>query len=386
MLEPALTSGFIAAGADVVLLGPVPTPTVAFMTRSLRADFGVMISASHNLYYDNGIKFFNSNGFKLSLKDEINISDIFHNSQDLVDPEHMGKAKRLDDAPGRYIEFVKNSFPKNLSLFDVKIVIDTANGAAYKIAPQVFWELGAEIIKIGAEPDGLNINKACGATDTALLQKTVTAQNADIGIALDGDADRLIIVTEEGEVLDGDYVIATIATDWLETKKLTSKNIVATKMSNIGLERYLNKIGLDLSRCEVGDKHVLDKMLGISAQIGGEKSGHIIPIDYSSTGDGLIAALQILAYIQRKKIKTSDIKTLYTPFPQEFMNIPQIIEISDQKTIDLIERVKDQILNNTGRIIIRKSGTENLTRIMIESENKNDIIRAIEEIKKTFIL
>ncbi|MDR3031036.1 MAG: phosphoglucosamine mutase [Holosporales bacterium] len=385
MLEPALTSGFISAGADVVLLGPVPTPAVAFLTRSLRADLGVVISASHNPYYDNGIKFFNSKGFKISPKDETKISVIFHNRQTLTAPDHMGKAKRLNDAAGRYIELVKNSFPKNLGLLGMKIVIDTANGAAYKIAPQVLWELGAEIIKIGSEPDGLNINKFCGATDTKLLQKTVVDQKADIGIALDGDADRLIIVDEKGEVLDGDYIIATIATDWLETGKLSSKNVVATKMSNIGMEIYLNKIGLKLFRCDVGDKYVLEKMLEIDAKIGGEKSGHIIPIDYSSTGDGIVAALQILAYIRRKEVKASDIRNLYSPFPQEFKNVTKIVEVSDEKTVKFIKEIESEILKEKGRIIIRKSGTENLIRIMIESENREDINLAMKKVEELFV-
>lgn len=384
MLEPALTAGFIAAGADVFLLGPVPTPAVSFMTKSLRADLGVVISASHNPYQDNGIKFFNSKGFKLLPKDEEQISKIFFENQTLSSPDHMGKAKRLDDAAGRYIEFVKNSFPKKLNLSGLKIVTDTANGAAYKIAPQVFWELGAEIITIGNAPDGLNINKNCGATNTELLQQTVISEKADIGIALDGDADRLIVVDEKGEVLDGDYVISAITTDWKEIGKLRSNKVVATKMSNMAMEKYLNQLGLEMHRSDVGDKFVLEKMLETGAHIGGEKSGHIIAIDYSTTGDGLIAALQILAYLQRKKIKTSDIRKLYIPFPQEFRNIRKVIDLNSIQIRKTIEGIQKNILQDSGRIIIRKSGTESLTRVMIEAKNESKISNAMQEVEKLF--
>lgn len=369
MLEPALTAGFVAAGANVDLLGPIPTPGVAFMTRSLRADLGVVISASHNPYYDNGIKFFNSSGFKISQKDELEISEIFNSKQVLSSSENMGKARRIDDAAGRYIEFVKSSFPKNLSLSGLKIVVDTANGAAYKIAPQIFWELGAEIIKIGDNPNGVNINQDCGATHTELLQNYVLENKADIGIALDGDADRLIVVDEEGEIVDGDYIIAAIAKDWKESRKLKGNNIVATTMTNLAMEKYLNSIGLNLIRSDVGDKYVLQKMIEIDANIGGEKSGHIIPIDFSTTGDGCVSALQILAYIKKSKVKTSDIRKLYKPYPQIMKNIPKILNLNDPKIVSLITELKN-ILKDRGRIIIRKSGTEPITRIMIEAEHE----------------
>ena len=381
MLEPALTSGFIAAGADVFLLGPIPTPAVAFMTKSLRADLGVVISASHNPYQDNGIKFFNSNGFKISPEDEIKISEIFFENQKLASPDHMGKAKRLDDAAGRYIEFAKNSFPKNLSLNGMKIVVDTSNGAAYKIAPLVFWELGAEVIKIGNNPDGLNINKNCGATDTALLQKTVIETKADIGIALDGDADRLIVVDENGEVLDGDYVIAAIATDWKNSGKLSNDKVVATKMSNLGMEKYLESIGLELVRSDVGDKYVLEKMLEIGSNIGGEKSGHVIPIDYSSTGDGTVSALQILAYLQKNNLKPSSIRKLFISYPQIFKNTSKDIDLNDPNISKVLNEVENDLGEN-GRIIIRKSGTEKITRIMIESISESDIQKALKKIEK----
>lgn len=376
MLEPALTAGFIAAGANVDLLGPIPTPGVAFMTRSLRADLGVVISASHNPYYDNGIKFFNSNGFKISQKDELEISRIFNSEQILSSSENMGKARRIDDAAGRYVEFVKSSFPKNLSLSGLKIVVDTANGAAYKIAPQIFWELGAEIIKIGDNPNGININQDCGATHTELLQKSVLENKADIGIALDGDADRLIVVDELGNVVDGDYIIAAIAKNWKESEKLRGSNIVTTTMTNLAMEKYLNSIGLNLIRSDVGDKYVLQKMLEIGANIGGEKSGHIIPIDFSTTGDGCVSALQILAYIKKSGIKTSDIRKLYDPYPQIMKNIPKILDLNDSKIINFVDNVEN-ILKGKGRVIIRKSGTEPITRIMIEAETEKDINDAI---------
>ena len=368
MLEPALTSGFIAAGADVVLLGPIPTQAVAFMTRSLRADLGVVISASHNPYYDNGIKFFNSSGFKITEDEEIKISEIFHDMPQLIATEFMGKARRLDDAQGRYVEFVKSSFSKKLSLSGLKIALDTANGAAYKIAPQIFWELGAEIIHIGNEPDGLNINKDCGATHTELLQKTVIEHKADIGIALDGDADRLIVIDEQGEVIDGDYLIATIANAWKFAGKLKSDVVVATIMSNMGMEKYLNSIGLNLTRTNVGDKFVIQKMVEIGANIGGEKSGHIVPIDYSTTGDGCISAIQILSFLQKEKKIASEIRNLYVPYPQVMFNIPKILDLNAPQIADCINTI-NTMLHDTGRIVIRKSGTEPVTRVMIEAQS-----------------
>ena len=294
----------------------------------------------------------------------------------------MGKAKRLDDAAGRYIEFVKSSFPKDLSLSGLKIVLDTANGAAYKIAPRVFWELGAEIVQIGDEPDGLNINHDCGATHTELLQKTVVENNADIGIALDGDADRLIVVDEKGEVVDGDFLIAAIASSWKLSGKLRGNNVVATTMSNLAMEEFLNSIGLNLVRSDVGDKYVIQKMIEIGANIGGEKSGHIIPIDYSSTGDACISALQILAFLQRENKKTSEIRKLYKPCPQVMENISKIINLNDPEISDCIKKIENEILKNDGRIIVRKSGTEPITRVMIESKSESDIDSAMECLKR----
>ncbi|MDR2666587.1 MAG: phosphoglucosamine mutase [Holosporales bacterium] len=380
MLEPALTAGFIAAGAAVVLLGPIPTPGVAFMTRSLRADLGVMISASHNPYQDNGIKFFNHKGFKISAFDELKISEIFFNGQKLTSTESIGKAKRLDDATGRYVEFVKSSFPKDLNLSGLKIVIDTANGAAYKIAPQIFWELGAEIVKVGDYPNGININQHCGATAPESLQQAVLENSANIGIALDGDADRVVIVDETGKVIDGDYLIAAIATGWHNSGKLRENSVVATVMSNLGLEKYLDSIGLKLVRSDVGDKYVIEKMLEIGTNIGGEKSGHIIPIDYSSTGDGCIAALQILAYLIRTNQNVSSIGKLYKSYPQLLKNTEKIIDIEDPQTSAFILRIKN-IIGSNGRILIRKSGTEPVSRIMIEAEDLKTLNAAEAELQ-----
>ena len=272
------------------------------------------------------------------------------------------------------MEFVKSSFQKNLSLSGLKIVLDTANGASYKIAPQIFWELGAEIIQIGNEPDGLNINKDCGATHPELLQKMVVEHNADIGIALDGDADRLIVVDEKGEIIDGDYLIATIATSWKNSAKLKSNSVVATIMSNMGLEKYLNSIELNLVRTNVGDKFVIQKMVEIGANIGGEKSGHIVPIDYSSTGDGCISAIQILSFLIQENKKASEIRNLYKPYPQIMMNIPKILDMNDVKISDYVNNAKN-MLGNDGRIIVRKSGTEPVTRVMIEAADEANLLK-----------
>ncbi|MDR0640409.1 MAG: phosphoglucosamine mutase [Holosporales bacterium] len=391
MLEPALTAGFISAGADVTLLGPIPTHGVAFVTRSLRADLGVVISASHNPFQDNGIKLFGPHGFKISPDEEIKISNKFHEIsradtlQDyLVTPGDMGKARRLSDAAGRYIETVKCSFPKNLSLSGVKIAVDAANGAAYRIAPQVFWELGADIVKIGCDPNGSNINHNRGAIETNALQKAVIKAGADIGIALDGDADRVVIVDDLGNLIDGDYIIAAIATDWLETERLSTNKVVATYMSNLGLEEYLRKIGLELIRSDVGDKHVLDQMLKIGCNLGGEKSGHVIPLDYATTGDGLISAMQVLAYLKRRGLKASQLMDLYRPYPQILRNIRKQIDLTDTKFQSFVRDIEHNTLNQRGRIIVRKSGTEYMTRIMIEAERPTDIDTAIVQVEKFF--
>lgn len=382
MLEPALTAGFIAAGADVMLLGPIPTPAVSVITRTLRANLGVVISASHNPYKDNGIKFFNDKGFKISPLDEEKITEFFFGEMKLVGPEKMGKAKRINDIDGRYVEFVKASFIRNLTLSGIKIVVDCANGAAYKVAPEVFWELGAEVIAIGNEPDGLNINEECGTTNPKLLQKTVVEHKADIGFALDGDADRVIVVDEKGTIIDGDYIIAIIATDWRNRGKLRGNKVVATTMSNMALWKYLNSIGIELIRSDVGDKYVIEKMIEIESNLGGEKSGHIVPLDYSTTGDALVSALQVLNYLVSNSKKASDIHNLYKPYPQVFKNLNKEIDIHSNYVKKTIFSIENEILQKRGRLIIRKSGTENIIRVMIESENEEDVEKALVVIDK----
>lgn len=370
MLESALTAGFVSCNDNVVLLGPMPTPSISFLTKSLRADIGVMISASHNPYHDNGVKFFGANGFKISTKDEIEISNIFlNNLHDNIDHKttNVGSVKRLDDVAGRYIEFCKNSFPKNMTLNGVRMVLDTANGSTYKIAPQVFWELGADVLLINASPNGYNINASCGATDLKELQRTVVSKRADIGIALDGDGDRIIVVDENGSIIDGDYIIATIAKYWMQLGIMKTNNVVATMMSNMQLSNYLKSCGIELHMCDVGDKYVASKMLEIGAIIGGEKSGHIIPIEYTSTGDGIIAALQILSYLVSNNKKTSDISKIYKPFPQKFINIQQLL--SEDQIQDMHNKIQKINIRQPHRIVIRKSGTEPITRIMIEGEH-----------------
>jgi phosphoglucosamine mutase len=297
MLEPALTAGFVAMGMDVVLVGPMPTPAVAMLTRTLRADLGVVISASHNPYQDNGIKLFDPDGYKLSDDAEMKIEAMFESdlTPHHAPPDRLGRARRLEDAPGRYVEFVKSSFPRGLRLDGLKIVVDCAHGAAYKVAPAVLWELGADVAAIGDEPDGFNINQGCGATDTVYLREQVVAEGADLGIALDGDADRAILVDETGALLDGDQLMALIAESWHRAGRLSGGGVVATVMSNLGLERYLAGLGLMLERTQVGDRYVVEHMRRHGFNVGGEQSGHIILSDYSTTGDGLIAALQALA-------------------------------------------------------------------------------------------
>ncbi|MDR2458474.1 MAG: phosphoglucosamine mutase [Holosporales bacterium] len=371
MLEPALTSGFIAAGANVILLGPIPTPGVAYMTKSLRANLGVVISASHNPYHDNGIKFFNADGFKVTMEDEDGISNAYWQPLTLTKTEFMGKAWRLDDAAGRYVEFTKGSFPKELNLSGMKIVVDTANGAAYKVAPQVLWEFGADIIKIGNTPDGLNINDGYGVMDTSRLQEEVLKHKACIGIAFDGDADRVAIVDETGELIDGDYLISTIATSWLNSGRLRGNAVVATIMTNLAMERYLDSIGINLVRTDVGDKHVMQKMIEIGANVGGEQSGHIITGDYSTTGDGIVSALQILAYLKSMGVQASTIKKLYTPCPSIIKNIPLDLSCS----LDKYREAGERIVGHAGRIIVRKSGTEQFVRVLIEATS-TDLVNA----------
>ncbi len=382
MVESALMAGFVSMGADVILLGPLPTPAVAMLTRSLRANLGVMISASHNPYQDNGIKFFDGDGCKITEDDEKKIEQlVVSNTIPLAPASKVGKAKRLDDAAGRYIEFAKATFPRGQRLDGLKIVIDCAHGAAYKVAPKVLWELGADVISIGVEPNGQNINLDCGATSLKALQEKVLESKADLGIALDGDADRLMMVDENGTILDGDQLMALIATVWYDNGLLQGGGVVSTVMSNLGFERYLEKKGLTLHRAAVGDRAVLELMKEKGCNVGGEQSGHIILNDYATTGDGLIAALQILSLIQKNKVKASKIATTFTPVPQILKNIRinQRIDLSSQPVHQAIISA-EQELGESGRLLVRASGTEPLIRIMAQGDDNNLLLKIIHNL------
>jgi phosphoglucosamine mutase len=382
MVEPALTSGFIACGMDVVLVGPLPTPAVAMLTRSLRADLGVVISASHNPYEDNGIKLFGADGYKLSDEIEAEIEALLGSGAlHRVGPAELGRAKRLDDAGGRYIEFVKSSFPKGLRLEGLKIVIDCAHGAAYKVAPTVLWELGAEVIPLGVAPDGFNINHDCGSTSTAAMRHAVTAHGADLGLALDGDADRLLIADERGELLDGDQLLGLIAERWQSTGRLKGGAVVATVMSNLGLERYLKKSSLELVRTTVGDRYVVEEMRRRGCNLGGEQSGHIILGDHSTTGDGLIAALQVLAAIVELGAPASRVCRVFEPVPQRLLNLR--IEGGaplESKAVKKAIAAGEQRLGERGRLLVRKSGTEALIRIMAEGEDETLVATVVDDV------
>lgn len=384
MLEPALTSGFISVGMDVILVGPMPTPAVAMLTRSLRADMGVMISASHNPYYDNGIKLFGPDGTKLSDDMEHAIEALVAKDDFaplLAAPDRLGRAKRLDDAAGRYIEYVKNTFPKGSKLSGLKIVIDCAHGAAYHVAPTILWELGAEVIEMGVKPTGMNINDGCGSTQPELLCRTVIEQGADIGIALDGDADRVVIVDETGHIIDGDQLMATVATSWQKQGLLRGNGVVATVMSNLGMERYLESIGLHLERTAVGDRHVADRMRQKGYNVGGEQSGHIILSDYCTTGDGLIAALQLLSVIIERGEPASKVCHVFEPYPQLLRNIRyQNATPLENETVKKTIAQAETLLGTQGRLVIRKSGTEPLIRIMAEAENEQLVHRVVDDI------
>ena len=376
MIEPALTAGFVSVGMDVVLVGPMPTPAVAMLTRSLRADLGVMISASHNPYYDNGIKLFDPDGMKLSDETESAIEALMQNGNVLLaSPDKLGRARRLDDAKGRYIEFVKNTFPKQLRLDGLKIVIDCSHGAAYQIAPSVLFELGAEIISLGVNPDGFNINRDCGSTHPEHICEAVLSHNADVGIALDGDADRLIMCNEKGEITDGDQLMAMIAKYWHKKGLMAGKTVVATDMSNLAFERYLETIGLKLHRAKIGDRYVAEAMRETGSNIGGEQSGHIIMSDYSTTGDGIVASLQALAVMLEEGKKFSEVSNLFTPMPQILHNIRYNLgenPLEKDAVKQAIAKAEKQLGKN-GRILVRKSGTEPLIRIMVEGKNEFEI-------------
>jgi phosphoglucosamine mutase len=381
MMETALISGFTSVGMDVVMVGPVPTPAVALLTRSMRADLGVMISASHNPYADNGIKLFGPDGYKLSDDDEKAIETLLEERPQLVDASAIGRSRKIEDARGRYIHFAKSTFPEELRLDGLKIVIDCANGAAYQVAPSALWELGADVIAMGVSPDGTNINDGCGSTSPAALQARVVAENADIGIALDGDADRVIIVDEKGQIVDGDQLMAVIALSWAKRGMLEGNGIVATVMSNLGLERFLHTNGLDLVRTKVGDRYVLEGMRSGGYNVGGEQSGHIILSDYSTTGDGLVAALQILACLVEEGRPASEVLHVFEPLPQLLKNV----RFGGGAPLDA-ENVKAAIadaerrLQNVGRLVIRKSGTEPLIRVMAEGEDESLVVEVVDSI------
>jgi phosphoglucosamine mutase len=373
MIEPALVAGFTSVGMDVRLFGPLPTPAVAMMTRSMRADLGVMISASHNNFADNGIKLFGPDGFKLSDEQELGIEAFMDEGlqEGLAAPRGLGRVLRIDDAQARYVEIVKATFPRNFSLAGLRIVIDCANGAAYKVAPTALYELGAEVIELGVSPNGMNINEECGSTHPGGMSRAVKDYRADIGIALDGDADRLIICDEKGVVIDGDQIMALIAGAWAAEGRLTGGGIVATVMSNLGLERFLANKGLELCRTPVGDRHVMQKMREGGFNLGGEQSGHLILSDFSTTGDGLIAALQVLAVMKAQNKPMSALARQFEPAPQRLENVRH----GGGKPLDN-ERVKDAIaeaetkLKGTGRLVVRASGTEPLIRVMAEGDDE----------------
>ena len=389
MVEPALVAGFISVGMDVFLVGPMPTPAIAMLTRSMRCDLGVMISASHNPFQDNGIKLFGPDGYKLSDAVEAEIESIMDSGAGdaLAAPDKLGRAQRLDDAEGRYIEFVKATIPGDRTLDGLKIVVDCANGAAYKVAPKVLYELGARVVPVGVAPDGFNINRGCGSTNPGYLSEQVVAHGADIGIALDGDADRLIVCDEAGAVLDGDQLIATIAGLWHRQGRLKGNAVATTVMSNLGLERHLASKGIGLLRTAVGDRYVVEAMRGKGCNIGGEQSGHIVLSDYSTTGDGLIAALQVLAVLVASGKKASEALRVFRPMPQLLKNVRFKGKTPlGASTVKRAIESAEQRLAGKGRLLVRKSGTESLIRVMAEGDDErlvadvvSGIVRALEK-------
>ena len=381
MMESALVAGFASVGMDVVLLGPMPTPAVAMLTRSMRADLGVMISASHNPFADNGIKLFGPDGYKLSDEAERSIERLLEKEQKLARPEMIGRAKRIDDARGRYVHFAKSTFPDRLRLDGLKVVVDCANGAAYHVAPEALWELGADVIPLGVRPDGLNINAGCGSTHPELLRETVVASGADIGLALDGDADRLIVVDEKGRVIDGDQLMALVATGYARRGDLKGGAVVATVMSNLGLEKRLAKEGIALKRTQVGDRYVLEEMRASGCNVGGEQSGHIILTDHATTGDGLVAGLQVLAALVEVQKPASELLNQFEPVPQLLKNVRfNGGEPLDNKHVKERIAAAETALKGRGRLVIRKSGTEPLIRVMAEGDDPLMVARLVDEI------
>ena len=383
MIENALVAGFTAVGVDVFLLGPIPTPAVAMLTRSMRADYGVMISASHNPYHDNGIKLFGPEGFKLSDDTEREIERLIETdlTRRLANAENLGRAKRVDGVSDRYIEFAKRTLPRQLSFEGLRVVIDCANGAGYKAAPAALWELGAEVIAVGVEPDGFNINRDVGSTAPDALSRKVHEVRADIGIALDGDADRVVIVDENGRTIDGDQVMALVASFWKDEQRLVGEGIVTTVMSNLGLERFLAGLGLSMERTPVGDRYVGEYMRTHGYNVGGEQSGHIILSDYSTTGDGLVAALQVLAVVCREGKPVSEVCHRFDPVPQVKKNV----RYKGGQPLDA-EKVRQAIadaqtrLGGSGRLVIRPSGTEPVIRVMGEGDNADLVETVVNDI------
>ena len=381
-MESAMVAGFTSVGMDVVLLGPMPTPAVAMLTRSMRADLGVMISASHNPYADNGIKLFGPDGYKLSDDAERDIEGRLEKGPELAKSELIGRARRIDDARGRYIHFAKSTFPEHLRLDGLKVVIDCANGAAYHVAPEALWELGAEVVALGVAPDGLNINRDCGSTHPELLQQTVVASGAHIGLALDGDADRLIVVDEKGQLVDGDQLMALIALELHRRGELRGDAVVATVMSNLGLERKLGDSGLGLLRTTVGDRYVLEEMRKSGCNVGGEQSGHIILADHSTTGDGLVAGLQVLAALVEADAPASSLLRQFEPLPQLLKNVRFNGGAEPLKADSVQKRIAaaEAELEGRGRLVIRKSGTEPLIRVMAEGDDPALVERVVDDI------
>jgi len=383
MIETALVAGFTSVGMDVLLLGPMPTPAVAMLTRSMRADLGVMISASHNAYEDNGIKLFDPDGFKLSDETELAIEALMDGNihERLASSASLGRAKRIESVHARYIEFAKRTMPRTMDLDGLRIVIDCANGAAYKVAPEALWELGAEVFPIGVEPDGFNINRDVGSTAPHAVSQKVREMRADIGIALDGDADRVIIVDEKGQVVDGDQLMAVIAKSWKDDGRLAKPGVVATIMSNLGLERYLDGIGLTLARTAVGDRYVLEHMRENGFNLGGEQSGHMILSDYSTTGDGLVAALQVLAMVKKLGRPVSEVCHLFDPLPQILKNVRYQSgqPLKDKRVVEAIAS-STAVLGVHGRLVIRPSGTEPVIRVMAEGDDRALVERAVNDV------
>ena len=373
MLEPALTAGFVSAGMNVLLVGPMPTPAVAFLTRSLRADIGVMVSASHNPFHDNGIKLFGPDGYKLSDEIELEIEQLMAEipADGLAAAGDLGRARRIDDARGRYIENVKSSFPRGLTLNGLKIVVDSAHGAAYHLAADLFYELGANVVRIGTEPNGLNINDGCGSTSPEALRVAVLREGADLGVGLDGDADRVVLIDDRGELVDGDQLLAVIATSWQADRRLRGEAVIATVMSNLGLERYLAGLSLELRRTKVGDRYVVERMRADGCNVGGEQSGHIILSDFATTGDGLLAALQAVAVIRQQDRPASEVVRVFAPVPQRLRNVKvqQRLDVAAPEVARMLAREQAR-LAGAGRLLVRPSGTEPVIRVMVEAEDE----------------